>query len=63
LGRGAAQALKQLRVGPLARGCHYKCTGLQREISEGKVLLETSVNQNASKENPTSWGAIPTGSN
>jgi hypothetical protein len=51
LGRGAAQTLKRLRVGPLVGGYHQKSIGLQREINEGKVSPERSVGQSARKEN------------
>ncbi len=37
LGRGATQALKRLRVGPLAGGYHKKSISLQHKISEGKA--------------------------
>jgi hypothetical protein len=43
LGRGATQALKRLKVGPLVGGHHQKSIGLQRMISERKVPPERSA--------------------
>jgi hypothetical protein len=59
LGRGAAQAFKWLRMGPLVRGCHQKNIGLQRAMSERKVSPETSASQSTHKENPIAWRANP----
>jgi len=52
LGRGAAQALKRLKVGPLVGGRHKKNIGLQQAISKGKAPPERSAGQSACKENP-----------